>query len=1480
MVRYALVIGISEYESKHLENLPKAATDGEKLAQVLDKHGQFQVERLPKQWNEETKNWEVAAKPVTKEQIIKELKTFLWEKAKNSEALIYFAGHGLRVFDELDEPQGFLTASDCKVKLDGDKVVDEDKGIALNLLNRLIKNKKCQVSSLVMLLDCCHSGFWLEDQSILQQTFTAFSSQKKDAYLIAACRSHENARAFKNETHSIFTGALLKSLAPENASDDGKITCDLIFNCINRELQNSGQEPRRLGLGRAISLVEYPGYVHKESLITPSADLNTVTNNNKVGQQILELLRVLNEDKYSQELSFLIERISSLLDVLISPLVQVVGSSFPFTSIGSDILKLVAKKNGKEATLEMCVILVSQSAYLESLRHFFKSHPDYIKNLNTNLASNSLAQKIVTLGEELQLEKNIFKLDEQEAEKTLICFHESILAKEFNKILVERLQESGFPKKLAKISTERISRNTYRYMKPAFAEIRESVPRLASIYGDRWQEDLESYLSIDKYLKDIIAQKPLEKVFDEDFSFNDIYVPLEVQSVNPSRICPSCNFKKNQVTATRCQSCGVDLFPIKIIDKWARDVLLDERKSGKVLFIQAGPGRGKSVFCRTFANRVRETLYPIYTPILIRLRDITSFEQNLEETLSLAVDWDFATKDRGWLTDRNTRFLFLLDGFDELLLERGASTELQQFLDQVALFQQRCAENSERGHRVLITGRLMALYGIERLMPTNLERVEILPMDWNIQKQWFYKWLKVVDVDPEVAQVKVQNFINFLEDRRCPDQVKTLAEEPLLLYLLAVMHRDERLKIEMYEQEHTGGAKISIYEQAVEWVLEKQRTEAGRNLNLKIADIEDLRSILDEAGLCVVQTGHEYASVSFIESRLMEKEDEGAKKIIEAARKQSQENPLKNALAAFYLKSAQGADNSVEFFHKSFGEFLCAERIMKSFEDWTSKTRTHGKTYVVSTKELWWQIYDLFGYGHLTPEIVEYLMALFKKQQVDAICLFERLTNFYLCWSNGDFIETIEELLPQKKARNLQKNGIEKGTREVDIYTGLNIFIVLMELHRYGKSLDNLKNQIDFHPCGQINRDGQINPEEFDNEKLNRIIGYSECLGKFTFNQQLGKFIQNINLSHANLSNTNLSDAILTNANFSHANLSNTHLTNVTLNSANLSNTNLRNAILRDTNFENAQISHANLSFLIQENNSTTCSTCGYDKNPKGSEFCDACGAVLYSINNFNNADLSNANLSNADLSNADLSNADLSNADLSNANLSNANLSNANLVETDFTRANVENINLTNVKNKDRAIGLQEILTLEPIPDSLKAPATTLSINPITCATCGYDKNPKGSEFCEACGSELSLLVPSTSTQSTSPSEPPVIFSDSLKAPATTLNINAITCSTCGYDENPKGSEFCEACGSELSLLVPSTSTQSTSPSEPPVIFSDSLKAPATTLNINAITCSTCGYDENPKGSEFCEACGCELNKHQGGFILKFCNRPTPKLV
>ncbi|MEG4327588.1 nSTAND1 domain-containing NTPase, partial [Microcoleus sp. herbarium5] len=257
MARYALVIGIAQYQSSNLKPLPKAATDAEVVARVLEEYGQYTVTRLPHRWNAETQRFEVAQqKSVSADEVCEALQNLLLERGTKSDVLIYFAGHGLTFFDNLGEQKGALATSDCQVEMVGRQVVNYKYGIDLSSLNRLIK--KSDLSSLVMLLDCCHSGYFLESQ-LVQQTLTAFSTQK-DYYLITACRSFETVKALAGETHAIFTGALLKGLASENASRNGQVSGDRLFDYISNELKGTqwGQEAIRMGWGRCITLVTYP----------------------------------------------------------------------------------------------------------------------------------------------------------------------------------------------------------------------------------------------------------------------------------------------------------------------------------------------------------------------------------------------------------------------------------------------------------------------------------------------------------------------------------------------------------------------------------------------------------------------------------------------------------------------------------------------------------------------------------------------------------------------------------------------------------------------------------------------------------------------------------------------------------------------------------------------------------------------------------------------------------------------------------------------------------------------------------------------------------------------------------------------------------------------------------------------------------------------------------------------------------------------
>jgi len=829
---------------------------------------------------------------------------------------------------------------------------------------------------------------------------------------------------------------------------------------------------------------------------------------------------------------------SSLLDVLCSPLAQVIGAGLPFVPMGIALLKLYRQKSQGQPTLEDCVFIVSQVAYLESVKEILSS--DIRVNWDAHLQSDETVRK--------QLHKlNYIELDYETASKTINCFHQSDLAQAFNQVLLARLADANIAH--ANILTERVAWNTHRYLVKAWIESGDVVRNLIQpSFGD-WQKAWQKFQSVDDYLTSQIATKPEDKVFNEDFAFKDIYVPLKARNVDK-------NGKLDPDTK------AFDL------ETWAKNLLLDKHPNAQrqVMFIQGGPGRGKSVFCRMFADWVRHNLHPVWTPILIRLRDIEEFQPSLEETLRSRIKEDFAQGDDGWLTDIITRFLFILDGFDELRIERSNNQSVDRFLRQVGTFQNDCHESKAMGHRVIITGRQMALHGIDRL-PPNLERVEIAEMDVELQSQWFEKWYRKFPTNETL------NFMDFLQipldktaasqqvpknKKSCPQQIQELAKEPLLLYMLTAMHRDDTLDINKFEQVTETEAKILVYEQALNWVLTKQRADTRHpdlNYELTRQHPEALRRILAEAAVCVVQSGGESASMQMVKARLQQ--DDEAKELIAKAEKELGEEALKTALGAFYLKSND--HGGVEFFHKSIREFLCAERIKQSLEEWTEPGR-HGRNFNVNEQTMDWEIYDLLGYGGLTPEIVEYLMGLLiPSDEFRPVELFKRLENFYVRWCEGEFIDAPPENFPQKKMRLVQEQGIKQGQRQVDVYAGLNVMILLLELHRYAQGRDELKQEMIFYPSGK--------PQEyFWTGTLLGIINYSEAIPLGHFANLVGKFLSGADLSGAYLSRTDLSRIDLSDANLSDANLSDADLNDADLSGADLKGANLSGADLKGAN--------------------------------------------------------------------------------------------------------------------------------------------------------------------------------------------------------------------------------------------------------------------------------------------------------------------------
>ena len=243
MARYALVIGIAQYENG--KNLPNAANDAEAIACLLEQH-HYNVTRLPCQRVDDTGYVVTSEQTLSFDKLVKELRLFLNNRAKHQEAVIYFAGHGFQATDPVTDAEiGYLATSNSQG--------DGTRAIPFASFNALLK--EAELASLVVLMDCCHAGN-LAKTPMLLEPVRAGIKQRKNSVLLAACRDFERAREMKTQEHGIFTAAVLEGLSEQNARQ-GMVTSSDLIGFVSRRLHETGQEPIHESGGIDIPLVTY-----------------------------------------------------------------------------------------------------------------------------------------------------------------------------------------------------------------------------------------------------------------------------------------------------------------------------------------------------------------------------------------------------------------------------------------------------------------------------------------------------------------------------------------------------------------------------------------------------------------------------------------------------------------------------------------------------------------------------------------------------------------------------------------------------------------------------------------------------------------------------------------------------------------------------------------------------------------------------------------------------------------------------------------------------------------------------------------------------------------------------------------------------------------------------------------------------------------------------------------------------------------------
>ncbi|KST64485.1 NB-ARC domain-containing protein [Mastigocoleus testarum] len=229
MLRQALVVGINKYpflkdtptsEAKHLTT---PATDAEAIAQLLENHGSFRVQRLPSSITNGKLQVD-PRKPINSDELVDAVTRLFISEDKRSSALLFFTGHGL-VKQLGSIKQTILATSDAGYRK------NQLKGLLLRDLWEILQ--RSPVTEQIVWLDSCFSGGLLDFKEI---NISAQGSQR-DRFLIAASHSSEVAYQQLDGKHGLLSGALLKALDPYRIQEGNWITDLDVANFVDKQLE-------------------------------------------------------------------------------------------------------------------------------------------------------------------------------------------------------------------------------------------------------------------------------------------------------------------------------------------------------------------------------------------------------------------------------------------------------------------------------------------------------------------------------------------------------------------------------------------------------------------------------------------------------------------------------------------------------------------------------------------------------------------------------------------------------------------------------------------------------------------------------------------------------------------------------------------------------------------------------------------------------------------------------------------------------------------------------------------------------------------------------------------------------------------------------------------------------------------------------------------------------------------------------------------
>lgn len=697
-----------------------------------------------------------------------------------------------------------------------------------------------------------------------------------------------------------------------------------------------------------------------------------------------------------------------------------------------------------------------------------------------------------------------------------------------------------------------------------------------------------------------------EPIFDESFSLYQIYIPLKAYYKEKDK-------KKN------------DEFAHTVVD--IEDELTDwinkKDKNNALKIVRGGPGFGKSSFFKMFSYKLSKDGHKV---LFIPLHRI-----NIDGEMQDAV--------KKYLTNtellsanpfEESELIIIFDGLDELTMQgKNISESAKLFVDEIA--RQLLAKNQEKCKlQIIISGRDVVIQQNESGFRKEKEIIRLLPYCINENEKKSFNNLtdtkNLLSFDQrnewwtKYAKLKNKNYQSLPNELKNQD-LDEITSQPLLNYLIALSY--DRGEVDFSKETNLN----VVYKDLLIGVYNRKYDCNSTHKSVSQFDVDDFIVILEEIGYCTWIGDGRKTSVKKLNTHF---EQTGLDTLLSDFIKEA-EKGIFSLLTSFYFKKSNPnstGDETFEFTHKSFGEYLAAKKLVNEIKNIEKqynlrildKRKKDGK----SLEESLIEFTNLFGHKDIDADLHKFIkneIDLFNKEDTD---LLEHIQKMLI-----DFINySIDIYLPMEKT-NFQNSFKESYNASINAEKALLIF------HGTIAEYTEVVSEIDVEDKLAFGRwVSKLNPQRS---------------GKYVF---INKFF-----NHLNLSDNILNVQDFYNANFKDSNLCNTSLIGTCLVKADLRGADLKKANLNDANLNGANLERADLRNILCENASLI------------------------------DASLIDANLINAHLRNSNLRGANLSGVDLNDANLGEADLTDVDLTQANFKKVIVNGIHLDRrelLKNKN----------------------------------------------------------------------------------------------------------------------------------------------------------------------------------------------------